>query len=128
MKTHEPSTVISITITGSGEQGFTGRLFANGLLIHQVVAGRIIDALSWLGVFETEANEEKTRSEMDATKTELETVSQSAYQALARMVQAYGRRTVEAALETLPPDVGEQFEVQGLTVGDWNTRNSGREG
>jgi len=124
MKTHEPSTVISITITGSGEQGFTGRLFANGLLIHQVVAGRIIDALSWLGVFETEANEEKTRSEMDATKTELETVSQSAYQALARMVQAYGRRTVAAALETLPLDAGEQFEVQGLTVGDWNTRMS----
>ena len=125
MKNHKPTTVISISVTGTREQGFTARFFANGFLVHQVQAGRIVDALSWLGVLEAEVNEEETREEMNTIQTQLETVSASTYQALARMVQAYGKRTVEKALETLPPDTGEQFEVRGgITIGDRDTRMS----
>ena len=99
------------------------KLRAIGYLIHGSNIADIVDyALSF-----TIAKQSAPKVNPD-WKVELETVSQSAYQALAKMVQVYGRPTVEAALETLPPDVGEQFEVQGLTVGDWNTRNSGREG
>jgi len=59
----------------------------------------------------------------------LETVTvnvsgKSFYECLSKVAALHGKATIMAALETLPPDVGEQFEVQGLTVGDWNTRMS----